>query len=186
MTWQVSENTFSVNSRTKFQQDKVSFCPEDQNPLLGPTSGWLTEFEVTSPPTGSLVGCQTDLSKGFLACFARSSSSAACRGLNSEQTPCVYCVLSGAVALHKSQIQSQEEELQELWDCHSEPVQGTKMTHCHQLCTFHTHHFNRWDTGNTQTFPARWSKVCRVGGTLLPDYTQHTHIPLRPPFSPVI
>lgn len=34
------------------------------------------------------------------------------------------CLFSGAVALHKSQIQSQEEELQELWDCHSEPVQG--------------------------------------------------------------
>ncbi len=34
------------------------------------------------------------------------------------------CVFSGAVAVHKSKIQSQEEELQELWDCHSEPVQG--------------------------------------------------------------
>lgn len=34
------------------------------------------------------------------------------------------CLFSGAVAVHQSQIQGQEKELQELRDCHSEPVQG--------------------------------------------------------------
>lgn len=37
---------------------------------------------------------------------------------------CAFTCVAGAVALHQPQIQSEEEELQELWDRHSEPVQG--------------------------------------------------------------
>lgn len=34
------------------------------------------------------------------------------------------CVFPGAVAVSQSQVHSQKEELQELWDRHSQPVQG--------------------------------------------------------------
>lgn len=37
------------------------------------------------------------------------------------------CSFAGSVALHEFQIQSEEEELQELWDCHPEPVQGDSL-----------------------------------------------------------
>lgn len=47
------------------------------------------------------------------------------------------CV-AGAVAVHKSQIQSEEEELQELWDCHSEPVQGEEPVCVVQFSLFQT------------------------------------------------
>lgn len=34
------------------------------------------------------------------------------------------CVFTGTVGVHKPQVQSKEEELQELWHCHSQSLQG--------------------------------------------------------------